>query len=245
MRLERLHFLDRSDPHHLWLLHTLFLDDIQEDCDEFCKHWNSHPLSGKGENMTPLVCSHLVHVSFHDFVQGSPLYSTYQRTIFSQDLRLLGQTKYGVYDKTDTIDPALLHRYYGAGGSNTDNDDTMGPAFDEDGQSQRDIAEIIADAQSRNIRHEAAEVAKNSSPFEDERDLIAFTLALQSVLGSKAFPDGFRLNEEYESFETYKTGRSVKPLVIPLPYNVWFPRIVVWCKALDILKRLPLCKAML
>ena len=54
-RLERLHFLDRGNPHHIWLLHTLFLDEIQEDCDEFCKHWNSHPLSGKGGSMSPLV----------------------------------------------------------------------------------------------------------------------------------------------------------------------------------------------
>ena len=36
----------------------LFLEDIQEDCDDFCKHWNSHPLSGKGDNMAPLVCDH-------------------------------------------------------------------------------------------------------------------------------------------------------------------------------------------
>ena len=56
--LERFHFLNCSDPHHLWLLHQFFLDDIQEDCDDFCKHWNSHPLSGKGENMSPLVCHH-------------------------------------------------------------------------------------------------------------------------------------------------------------------------------------------
>jgi hypothetical protein len=56
-RLERLHLLERDDPHHLWLLHSLFIQDIQEDCDEFCKHWNSHPLSGKGKNMSPLVRS--------------------------------------------------------------------------------------------------------------------------------------------------------------------------------------------
>src|SRR6201992_3767505 len=54
-RLERLHFLDRSDPHHLWLLHILFLDDVSKDCDDFCTGWNTHPISGKGENMNPLV----------------------------------------------------------------------------------------------------------------------------------------------------------------------------------------------
>ena len=54
-RLERLYSLDRDDPQHIWLLHSLFLDDIQHDCHDFQMHWNNHPLSGKGKNMSPLV----------------------------------------------------------------------------------------------------------------------------------------------------------------------------------------------
>jgi len=54
-QLERLYFLERDDPHHIWLLHSLFLDDIQHDCEEFQRDWNSHPLSGRGKNMSPLV----------------------------------------------------------------------------------------------------------------------------------------------------------------------------------------------
>lgn len=53
--LEWLHFLERDDLHHVWLLHTLFLEDIQCDCEVFCQDWNKHPLSGKGQNMSPLV----------------------------------------------------------------------------------------------------------------------------------------------------------------------------------------------
>ena len=47
LRLERLHYLDRKDPHHLWLLHTLFLDSINSDCANFQSTWNSHPISGE------------------------------------------------------------------------------------------------------------------------------------------------------------------------------------------------------
>ena len=68
----------------------------------------------------------------------------------------------------------------------------------------------------------------------------AYTLALEVELASEEYPAGFGLDEEYESLESYKTGRSTKLLTIPLPYDIWFPRIVVWCKALDLLKRLPL-----
>lgn len=117
----------------------------------------------------------------------------------------------------------------------------------EDGQiiSQQEIADIISRAQKRNIRHEAAAVAASATPFEnsDEAEAFADALdALESGLSSGEYPAGYGLNDEYESIETYKTGRSSKPLVIALPHNIWFPRIVVWCKALDLLKRLPMCR---
>lgn len=44
-RLERLHYLDRRNPHHLWLIHYLFLDEIDQDCSEFQRGWNRHPLT--------------------------------------------------------------------------------------------------------------------------------------------------------------------------------------------------------
>jgi hypothetical protein len=48
-RLGRMHSLDRKNPAHLWLLHRLFLDELNEDCREFQEEWNHHPMSG---NMT-------------------------------------------------------------------------------------------------------------------------------------------------------------------------------------------------
>lgn len=54
-RLERRHQLDPSNPAHLWLLHLLFLDALNADCDEFRTQWNHHPISGKGKDRSPLV----------------------------------------------------------------------------------------------------------------------------------------------------------------------------------------------
>ena len=54
-RLERRHQLDPSNPAHLWLLHLIFLDALNSDCDEFRTHWNHHPVSGKGKDRSPLV----------------------------------------------------------------------------------------------------------------------------------------------------------------------------------------------
>jgi hypothetical protein len=49
-RLERRHFLNRKNPAHLWLLHSLFLDLINDDCRKFQEDWNAHPMSGPGTN---------------------------------------------------------------------------------------------------------------------------------------------------------------------------------------------------
>jgi len=54
LRLERLHFLDRSNPNHLFILHLLFLDNINNDCNDFKKNWNAHSISS-ANNKSPNV----------------------------------------------------------------------------------------------------------------------------------------------------------------------------------------------
>ena len=52
-RLEHLHELDVENPHHIWLLHFLFLATINQDRENFHREWNAHPLSGKAGNRSP------------------------------------------------------------------------------------------------------------------------------------------------------------------------------------------------
>ena len=59
-QLERLRHLDSQNPAHLWLLHTLFLCDINSDCDDFRDEWNHHPISGVAQDQTPAV-SYILH----------------------------------------------------------------------------------------------------------------------------------------------------------------------------------------
>lgn len=61
-RLERLHHLNPEIPTHLWLLHFLFLDLIDADCQEFKRNWNAHPISGRGGDRSPNV-RHLQHLN--------------------------------------------------------------------------------------------------------------------------------------------------------------------------------------
>lgn len=62
-RLERCHQLDRSKPYHLWLLQLLFVDEINQDCNDFATRWNSHPISGEGHNKSPHVCFRLIIIT--------------------------------------------------------------------------------------------------------------------------------------------------------------------------------------
>ena len=55
-RLEDQFGLDCSNPSHIWLLQTLFLDDLNADCESFVREWNSHPVSGvDAGDMSPQV----------------------------------------------------------------------------------------------------------------------------------------------------------------------------------------------
>lgn len=59
-RLEYRHGLDVSNPNHLWLLHELYLEPINSDCDTFVSDWNAHPISGEGHDQSPQV-RYLIH----------------------------------------------------------------------------------------------------------------------------------------------------------------------------------------
>lgn len=53
--LEEIHCLRSDNPHHLWLLQHLFMEQLNYDCEWFQQDWNHHPISQRGHNQTPLV----------------------------------------------------------------------------------------------------------------------------------------------------------------------------------------------
>lgn len=105
-RLERLHGLDVDSPQHLWLLHALFLDELNGDVELFQEEWARKPISGpSAKHMSPKVCRCISPTRLMDH---------------AQDMRLLGQTQHGIYDPDDCqdVDPSLIHRYYGVDDEN-------------------------------------------------------------------------------------------------------------------------------
>ena len=60
IRLEECHLLERNNPQHRWLLHYLFLDLINKDCEKFHNEWNAHLISGVAGGHLPNVSNLIV-----------------------------------------------------------------------------------------------------------------------------------------------------------------------------------------
>ncbi|KAJ6489775.1 hypothetical protein C8R45DRAFT_826220, partial [Mycena sanguinolenta] len=83
-RLERIHGLQPTSADHLWLLHWLFLDDINHDCQDFQATWNLHPLGGtRNKGQSPA------------------------------DIRFISETEHGVDEDQPGVHPTVLEEYYG------------------------------------------------------------------------------------------------------------------------------------
>ncbi|KAI6138991.1 hypothetical protein BKA82DRAFT_3989134, partial [Pisolithus tinctorius] len=138
--LERLHHLDRSDPNHLWLLHHLFLDEINADCTIFCEEWNAHPIAGEGHDQSP-------NVSFTTGMSMVHLHCNQTMLFITQDLCFTGQLEHGMYrDDVISIHPNV-YAHYGVEHSQGQ-DDADWVDIGEDGNEVPDLPSRIAAEQS-------------------------------------------------------------------------------------------------
>ncbi|KAI9568349.1 hypothetical protein HD554DRAFT_2022330 [Boletus coccyginus] len=220
-RLEGLHMLNPCDPNHLWLLHVLFLDAINDDCQRFRDEWNHHPISGPDMN------------------NKSPC-----------DLRFLGQMCHGIYrDDCEGIHPDLIHEFYGVEGAPLQRSSGAGnPTDEESGDDESDgddnqmpedrIADFINRQQQEHVHHEAVHVPTLKSPFTDGDEARFFTM-LREVVSQKILPSGFGLmpaewdTDHYPVFGSIHVGRrGSKQLNISLADPIWYNRACLWCQGL-------------
>ncbi|KZV59397.1 hypothetical protein PENSPDRAFT_595555 [Peniophora sp. CONT] len=223
-RLEELHQLDHKNPHHLWLIHSLFLQEIDNDCEVFRETWNNHPISKEGMNKSP-----------------------YQ-------MRFIADVEVGTYvDDYDDVDPRLLQQYYGvsqrwrsraaadetgAGHSDNDTDD------EDDEDADGPITARLAHSQRRNLRHAPVEVPSSRCPFTSPEMEQSFWEAFRDAEEKAWLPDGCDIKPGdwarqgwggYPESAQMKIGRKKKKYVISLPSPVWLPRAERWCRALHIM----------
>ncbi|KAG1854302.1 hypothetical protein C8R48DRAFT_599092, partial [Suillus tomentosus] len=220
-RLENSHMLNPQNANHLWLLHALFLDDINQDCSDFQAEWNCHPISGPDTN------------------DKSP-----------KDLRFLGQTLFGVYrDDCEGVHPDVIEEYYGVHGrpaSRRPHQTGAGhPADEEDDVDEQspDIIESVNDQQRQHVHHEAIRVPSHNNTFgTDEETQEQFFAVLAEVVAKRITPAHCQLTpdewegNQYPAFETIRAGRrGVKELQVSLAEPIWFHRATLWCQALLVL----------
>ncbi|KAJ7118271.1 hypothetical protein C8R44DRAFT_625989 [Mycena epipterygia] len=207
-RLERLHKFDPHNPHHLWLLHHLFLADINKDCEEFQEQWNHHPISGKGHDQTPA------------------------------DMRLIGELKYGQYaDNFDDIHPDVVGLYGDQGvcwflpgterRADKEADDLdLAIAGDQDHHIRHDAIEVV--------ENECPFAGEDSTAllFMALKEIELQGIVPRHFGVAEAEWEG----QFYGETETVKIGR--KNVEIQLPFGIWWPRAVAWAQALETMVRI-------
>ncbi|KAJ7776603.1 hypothetical protein DFH07DRAFT_731418 [Mycena maculata] len=101
--LEATHGLNPSIPAHIWLLHHLFLDCINEDAQEWAQAWNSHNLQIRGER-TRSPRDIFLFSMVHDGPRGL------ERFVDAPDEDIADPSTYGIdWDVVD--DPALMRHH--------------------------------------------------------------------------------------------------------------------------------------
>ncbi|RDX48908.1 hypothetical protein OH76DRAFT_1351581 [Lentinus brumalis] len=230
-RLERRHRLDPENSRHLWLLHLLFLDEINKSCASFQKEWNRHPISGAAHNQTPA------------------------------DMRFLSDLTQGVLPGNDlnNVDPDLLTAHYGTegpprlrrsgqtGAGHYDEDpteETVPSSSSESDQSAASESDSqLAQDQARHVRHPPIPVPDGNCPFSDE-ELEIFLESLLEVRSQGFIPAGYGVgdneweDEDYGDIETLRRGRGGREDPVTLPFSIWWPRAVEWVQGLELMSQM-------
>lgn len=158
--------------------------------------------------------------------------------IYLQDMRLIGELKYGKYaDNFENIHPDLLERYHHEGHSSVQNTMIAINNF-----VAENLDQAIAQEQDRHIRHEAIDVVQNKCPFGSEEARRIFSAARKEIEANGIIPMHLGVAEAewedhfYPETEMVKIGRKEVEIVLPFP--IWWPRAVAWAQGLELMVRI-------
>ena len=127
-----------------------------------------------------------------------------------QDLRLLGELQFGVYERRSSPEPG-------------DSPDTV---------------DAIMSEQQANVNHEAVHVPSRRNPFRNNEEEEVFFSDLCEVITQDIAPTGFGLTPEewdsgvYPTTETIHIGCPTKVMEISLADSIWYSRARLWCQSL-------------
>lgn len=233
-KLERECYLDRTNPHHLWVLTQLFMNEFRQDCEAFIQQYNHHGVRGAAKGKTPEVRSEVSVVT------------RYAKD--NQDIYLLGQLENGVYIDAEgdlpDIDPYELSSEYGVDGPRDEADDELLGVLEggvENSDNEHAFEEVIQRVQ-RQLKHSPVSVPRIQSPFRGNPNAEDFFWSvLAEAARDEIIPPGYGLvvgeegYGEWQSLENVSVGKRKrgKPHTVTLPKTVWEPRVKVWVQAME------------
>ncbi|KAJ3531850.1 hypothetical protein NMY22_g7983 [Coprinellus aureogranulatus] len=134
-----------------------------------------------------------------------------------EEMYLLGQLMHGRYPTPTNVHSTIKEKY------------GMVP----------DPRQALSAHLARNVHHNAVPVPSNGNPFPSDEATTTFMAALNSVIDSRVIPDGFYLLEDEWDGVRYPTSEPIrvarKDVDIPLPFEVWYPRAVMWAQGLRLM----------
>ena len=230
-RLDSQFGLDCSNPSHIWLLQTLFLNDINTDCDSFIREWNAHPISGHDTNdMSPQVCSQIIHLC--------------AQLILTQDLRFLRQTQLGIYnDDCEGIHPDTIQEFYGTTQNRIERQTGQTGAGNPPEELDNNCTEIslinnVVQGQDSNVRHDSIPTADHETPPMSPENLTLLSDCL-ATLQNQNQDNLLRLVNGgpfvWDPMEVMRVGRRrQQELVISLADTTWERRALLWLAAVRV-----------
>lgn len=164
-------------------------------------------------------------------------------------MRFLATAEQGVYldedDEFNTVHPDLLDRYYGTDGPIVHRQlgqTGAGHAADE-GDIADEVGARVGSDQQANVRHAAVDAPNDSCPFTSAEAVDLFYEALaeaedQGIILNHLMVTAAEWPNGYPTHELITTGtQSGKKLSVALPYDIWWPRAVLWARALCIMQQ--------
>lgn len=165
-------------------------------------------------------------------------------------MQFLSTVKQGVYidedDGFDGVHPDFLNRYYGTNVPTIHRHNSFsGPGHPADeGDILEEVGAQVKSDQQSNIRHAAVDVPDTSNPWQSAHVVNIFRQALTEAQDNNIIPDHLMVMPDdwpngYPTHEFITSGtRSGKRLLIALPYDIWWPRAVLWAQSLRIMQQL-------
>lgn len=143
-----------------------------------------------------------------------------------QDIRFEGELKYGKYNggHLDDTHPKTVEKYTSSSAE------------------EPNLAQMIADDQESNIRHDAVDPPKQASPFIKPASEEIFWKALRDLDKEDIIPGGFGIAQNEWEDGSYPEVESIsiarKDVNIILPFSIWWPRAVHWARTLELILQL-------